>query len=88
MSLEHKPIDWTSKTDEEFVKDAETQIWFSAFAANNPRAPAHKETDAAWAEAKNRGKLWLYQRAWNKAYLSCGYQPSDSEIEAAKEPVE
>jgi hypothetical protein len=84
---ERQPINWLPLTDDEFVKTAETQIWLSAFANNNPRAPAHKETDAAFAEARRREKPWLYQRAWNKAYLSCGHQPSDAEIEAAREPT-
>lgn len=84
--MTHEAIDWAAKSDEDFVKAAEMQIWLSAFASNNPRAPAHNETGAAYAEAKRREKLWLYQRAWNRAYLSCGYEPSNSEIEAAKEP--
>jgi hypothetical protein len=75
-------------TDEEFVSRAETQIWLSAFANNNPRAPAHKETDRAYDEAKRRGKLWLYKKAWNQAYRSAGYEPSASDIEGAKEPAQ
>ena len=59
------PIDWAALDDTDFVKQAETQIWFSAFASNNPKAPAHKEVDAAYAEAVRRGKKWLYQRAYN-----------------------
>lgn len=74
-------IDWTSKDDDTFVKDAETQIWLSAFANNNPLAPAHVEADAAYEEARNRSKPWLYQRAYNKAYRSCGFTPSEREIE-------
>jgi hypothetical protein len=84
--MKHEPIDWESISDDDFVKKAETQIWFSAFANNNPRAPAHKKTDAAYSEAQRREKPWLYKRAWNKAYRSCGYQPSDDDLEAAKEP--
>lgn len=84
--MNHKPIDWQSFSDDEFVKKAEQQIWFSAFANNNPRAPAHKEADAAYDEAKRRGKLWLYQRAYNGACASCGFPPSEEEIERAKEP--
>ena len=84
--MRREPIDWQSKTDDEFVKDAETQIWLSAFAANNPRAPAHTESDRAYDEAKRREKPWLYQRAYNGAYRSAGYEPSASEIEAAKGP--
>lgn len=82
-----QPIDWQSMTDEEYLGRAETQIWLSAFASNNPRAPAHKEADAAYDEARRRGKPWLYQRAWNAAYRSAGYEPSQSDIESAKEPA-
>ncbi len=37
--------DLTAYDDEAFVKAAEMQIWLSAYANNNPRAPAHKEAD-------------------------------------------
>lgn len=80
------PIDWSVKSDKQFVEDAELQIWLSAFAANNPRAPAHREADAAYNEARRREKLWLYQRAWNAAYRSAGHEPSESDILAARNP--
>lgn len=79
--------DWQEMNDEDFLKKAEEQIWFSAFASNNPHAPAHEETDKAYDEAKRRGKPWLYKRAWNNAYRSCGFEPSQSDIEGAREPV-
>lgn len=84
MMPAREPIDWQSKNDDDFVKDAETQIWLSAFAANNPRAPAHREADAAYEESRRREKPWLYQQAWNAAYRSAGYEPSDWDIKAAK----
>jgi hypothetical protein len=80
-------IDWQAKTDEDFVETAEQQIWLSAFASNNPRAPAHKEADNAYDEAKRRGKPWLYQRAWNRASKSCGHELSESDILAAASPA-
>ncbi|KAA5604379.1 hypothetical protein F1188_16085 [Roseospira marina] len=80
-------INWSELTDDEFVKQAERVIWSSAFANNNSRAPAHKEANAASDEAQARGKPWLYQRAWNAAYRSCGHEPSESDIAAAHEPV-
>lgn len=64
---ERAKIDWQSLTDDEFVAKAEQQIWLSAFANNNPRAPAHAEADAAYDETKRRGKPRLYNRAWEKA---------------------
>jgi len=80
-----KPIDWQSMTDEEYLQRAEQQIWLSAFANNNPRAPAHKEADRAYDEAMRREKPHLYQRAWNAAYRSCDYQPSASDLATAEE---
>jgi hypothetical protein len=88
MAMTHTPIDWASFTDDEYLAKAEQQLWLSAFAANNPRAPAHAETDAAYAESKRRGKPWLYQRAWNSSYVSCGYVPTASDRKAAMEPTQ
>lgn len=82
------PIDWEALTDREYLERAETQIWLSAFAANNPRAPAHEEADRAYAEAERRDKKWLYQRAWNAAYRSSGYEPSERDIMAAAGAVD
>lgn len=79
-------IDWQSLTDDDFVGQADRQIWLSAFANNNPRAPAHAEVDAAYHEAKRRGKPWLYQRGWNRAAISAGFEPSAADLDAAKEP--
>ena len=79
-------IDWQSLSDDEFVTQAERQIWLSAFANNNPRAPAHAEADAAYDEAKRRGKSWLYQRAWNRTAASQGFDLSAADLDAAKEP--
>lgn len=84
---ERQQINWQSMTDDEYLERAEQQIWLSAFANNNPRAPAHVEADRAYDEAKRREKPWLYQRAWNAAYRSCGHQPSESDLAAAR-PVQ
>lgn len=81
---DRQPIKWRATSDEEFLSAAEMQIWLSAFASNNPRAPAHAEADAAYAEAARRGKPWLYQRAWNKAYAFAGHRPSDQDLAAAE----
>jgi len=81
-------IDWPALTDEQFLEKAKAQIWLSAFANNNPNAPAHDEADNAYVESKRREKPWLYQRAWNSAYRSCGYEPSEGDIKAAMTPTE
>ncbi|MBL8582237.1 MAG: hypothetical protein JNL61_08435 [Rhizobiaceae bacterium] len=84
---EYKPMDWAGMTDDDYLKKAEMQIWLSAYASNNPHAPAHKEVDAAYDDAQRRGKPWLYNRAWNQAYRSAGYEPSDADLEAARAPL-
>ena len=53
--------------DEEFVKIAEEYIWLSAYANNNPRSDYHWMCDAAYDEAKRRGKPELYDRAHKQA---------------------
>jgi hypothetical protein len=84
----HTPIDWASLEETEWLRQAEQQIWLSAFASNNPRAPAHQETDRAYADAKARGAGWMYSRAYIEAYKSCGFTPSLEEIAAAQKPLE
>lgn len=66
-------INWHELNDEDFVDKAEMQIWLSAFASNNPRAPAHKEVDSCWRYASDNGKEHLYKKAWDEAYKSAGY---------------
>lgn len=78
-------IDWQNLTDDEFITKAEIQIWLSAFANNNPRAPAHEEADKAYVEAQRREKPWLYTKAYNSAYVSCGFSLSDDDRERATE---
>lgn len=79
-------INWSELNDKELVEKGEMQIWLSSFASNNPKAPAHEEVDALWKYTTDNGKRHLYQRAWNNAYRSAGYEPSDSEIDAARDP--
>lgn len=74
----------TSMTDDELVKETETKCWLSAYAANNPRSDNHWKTDVLYAEAKRRNKPWLYNRGWNAAWVSAGYELSDHDIEAAR----
>lgn len=69
------------------VEETEMKCWLSAYATNNPRSAYHWQTDACYDEAKSRGKLWLYQRGWNAAYRSAGYEVSESNLKAAQEPM-
>ena len=61
-------------SDDDFVDEVENMVWLSAFAANNPRSIYHSQCDSTYSEAVRRGKPWLYQRGWNAAYRSCGYE--------------
>lgn len=54
-------------SDEGFVKRAETIIWLSAFANNNPRSDYHWQADACHDEATRRGKPELYSQAQAQA---------------------
>jgi len=76
-------IDWQSLDDKAFVERAEKEIWLSSFAANNPRSPAHEQVRRAHDESGRRGKPWLYCRAWNRAFISCGYEPDALDREMA-----
>ena len=70
-------------TDDELVREAETKVWLSAYAANNSRSKYHAECDAVHEEARRRMKPWLYQQGWNAAYTLCGYALSDRDRELA-----
>lgn len=71
--------------DDAFVREVESKVWLSAYAANNPRSRYHAECDAAYDEANRRGKPWLYQRGWNEAYRSAGHEPTESDLAGAQE---
>ncbi len=66
----------------------ENLIWLSAFANNNPRAPAHWQVDLCYDEWVSRGKSWRYQAAYNDAYESCGFEVSESDRQLALPPNE
>jgi hypothetical protein len=53
--------------DEDFLECAQKKIWLSAYANNNPRSDYHWQADACYDEAVRRGKVELYQRAYEKA---------------------
>ena len=53
--------------EQAFVKEAETRIWLSAYANNNPRSDYHWQADACYDEAVRRGDVRLYSRAWKRA---------------------
>lgn len=69
--------------DGALVDEIESKVWLSAYAANNGRSKYHTECDLTHDEARRRGKPWLYQRGWNKAYESCGHSLSDDDIARA-----
>jgi hypothetical protein len=73
-------------SDVGIVSEAESMVWLSCYAANNPRPDYHWQCDATYDEAKRRGKVWLYQRGWNAAYQSAGHTPTERDIAAAQEP--
>lgn len=70
----------------DLTKEVEDRVWLSAFAGNNPRSRYHAECDATYDECQRRQMPWLYQRGWNQAYRLAGHEPSESEIERAREP--
>jgi hypothetical protein len=53
--------------DVAFVDEAESSIWLSAYASNNPRSDYHWQAVACSAEADRRGRPELYERAWKRA---------------------
>lgn len=60
-------------TDGGLKDEAESKIWLSAFAANNPRSCYHWQCDATYAEATRRGKPEIYSEAHKAAMRSEGY---------------
>lgn len=74
--------------DDKLQDRTEMLIWLSAFAANNPRAPAHWQVDLCYDEWKERDSLWRYQAAFNDAYASAGYNVSETDRLAALPPNE
>lgn len=56
--------------DARFQKEAESYIWLSAYASNNPRSDYHWMADACYDEAARRGKPEIYTLAWEAASRS------------------
>lgn len=56
-----------AEDDAIFLKRAETDIWLSAYANNNPRSDYHWQADLCYREAVRRGKPELYTQAWERA---------------------
>ena len=48
-------------------------IWLSSYAGNNPRSDFHWQCDACYQEARMRGKLDLYTKAYNAVKEELGY---------------
>ena len=61
-------------TDEKLVEEIGSVIYMSALCHNNPRADWHWQADAGYEECKQRGKVHLYDRAYEAARRStCDY---------------
>ena len=71
--------------DDDLTGRVEHFVWLSAFASNNPRSDYHPKCDATYDECNRRKKPWLYQRGWNRAFASSGYELSDYDLDRAKE---
>lgn len=72
--------------DAAIMREAERVTWLSAYAGNNPRSKYHWQVDDVWAETRRREKPWLYAQGYNNTCRACGFEPTDSDLEAAKEP--
>ena len=51
--------------DKELGKKCDLYIWLSAYAANNPRSDYHWRCDACYDETARRGKVEIYELAYN-----------------------
>jgi hypothetical protein len=64
---EHVPQEYVLKLmqmdEENLYNVCKDMIWFSAYAANNPRSDFHWMCDACYAECKRREKINIYERA-------------------------
>ena len=61
-------------TDQELQKECETAIWFSAYAANNPRCEYHWKVDLCYDESKERDteNVTIYKTAYENIAESLG----------------
>lgn len=59
-------------SDTDLLKETETKIWLSAYAANNPRSDYHWHAAACYDEWQSRGKSDQYEVAFNAAKESAG----------------
>ena len=59
-------------TDEQLLKEAEQDIWLSAYAQNNRRSDYHWHADECYEEAKRRNKSEIYTQAFNAARKHTG----------------
>lgn len=53
-----------AQTNEELLKSCKDMIWLSAYANNNPRSDYHWQVDACYDECKKRGRLDIYEQAY------------------------
>jgi len=51
--------------DDALLNETKDKIWLSAYASNNQRSDFHWHCDACYDECQKRGKLEIYQRAYD-----------------------
>jgi len=56
-----------SMSRDELLKETESKIWLSAYAANNPRSDYHWQCDACYDEWSKRDDVEGYEIAWKRA---------------------
>jgi hypothetical protein len=61
-------------TEDQLLKETESKIWLSAYAANNPRSDFHWQCDATYDEWVKRGKVDQYNITYKKVMRSEGYE--------------
>jgi hypothetical protein len=60
-------------TDDQLFAQAKDAIWFSAFAANNPRSDYHWQCDAVYDECQRREDKTIYDRAHKQVMRENGH---------------
>jgi hypothetical protein len=59
-----------SLDDNKLGDECNRYIWLSAYANNNPRSDYHWQCDACFDECAKRGKVEIYEKAYNSVSKS------------------